>query len=228
MAFDIKQDLFGKGGEIKEEKTDVYRQELTGLFEQSPEAKTFLEEDADNHLYWADTLVEFGLRYLNVAPPQMTPNELREILFEIFPSKVSTIDFDAVQAIHELRAFWNFLKREFNLENADVCLRVLDDEAAHKFEHEMNNPDNFGIAKSMFMMGKARGFDMTTEEGINQWMQTYNAEIMAGTGTPIPLPGESGPEAAKARGQMKQALRKDKRKRQMAKQSRKQNRKKKK
>jgi hypothetical protein len=227
MAFDINQDIFGED-ELNEQKASAYRQELTALFEQSPEAKTFLEEDENYSLYWGDTLVEFGIRYIGVTPPQMRPVELREILYEIFPSKVSTFDFDAAEAIHELRAFWGFLKREFGLENADACLRVLDDTAVAKFDKEMNNPANFGIAKSMFMMGKARGFDMTTEEGINKWMMTYNAELAAGTGTPIPFPGETGPAVAQARGQMKRALRKDKRKRKMAEKSRKQNRKKKK
>jgi hypothetical protein len=56
---------------------------------------------------------------------------------------------------------------------------------------EMSNPANFGMAKSLIMMGKARGFDMATEEGINEWMATYNAELTQGTGPRIPLPAPS-------------------------------------
>ena len=226
MTFDINQEIFDE--DYDEQKMFAYQQELTALFEQSPEAKAFLEEDENYSLSWADTLVEFGLRYLEVTPPDMTPAALRELLYEILPSKVSFEEFDATEAIHELRAFWAFLKREFSLENADSCLIALDDKAIGKFDKAMNDPANFGIAKSMFMMGQARGFDMTTEEGINRWMMTYNAELAAGTGTPIPFPGETGPQAAQARGHMKSALRKDKRKRKMAAKSRKQNRKKKK
>jgi hypothetical protein len=226
MPFDINQEIFGD--DSNELKMIAYRQELTALFEQSPEAKAFLEEDENYSLSWADSLVEFGLQYLEVTPPEMTPVAMREILYETFARKLSTLEFDATEAIRELRAFWNFLKREFNLKNADACLKVLDDKAIDKFDKAMNDPSNFGIAKSMFMMGKARGFDMTTEEGINKWMTTYNAELAAGTGTPVPFPGETGPQAAQARGQMKAALRKDKRKRKMAAKSRKQNRKKKK
>jgi hypothetical protein len=69
---------------------------------------------------------------------------------------------------------------------------------------------------------------MSTEEGISRWMQTYQAKMVAGEGIPVPLPGDTGPAAARARGQIRHALRKDKRKRKTAEKSRKQNRKKKK
>jgi hypothetical protein len=52
----------------------------------------------------------------------------------------------------------------------------------------MSNPANFGMAKSFFMMGKARGFDMYTQEGLDEWMMTYNTELMAGTGQRVPSP----------------------------------------
>jgi hypothetical protein len=228
MAFDIHQPVLDEeGDEFDEEKAHRYEEELRRLFEQSPEAKPFMETE-DPGVFWADALVEFGLNYLEVTPPQMTPRDLNELLFELFPRKVSTPDFDAAEAISELRAFWNFLKREFSLPNADACLKALDDKAIGRFDKAMNNPGNFGPAKSIFMMGAARGFDMSSEEGINRWMQTYQAEMAAGEGIPVPLPGETGPAAARAHGQIRHALRKDKRKRKMAAKSRKQNRKKKK
>jgi hypothetical protein len=227
MAFDIHQSVLSKDGELDEEKAHRYKEELIRLFEQSPEAESFVEAE-DSRVFWVDPLVEFGLSYLGVTPPQMTPRDLNELLFELFPRKVSTLDFDAAETIRELRAFWNFLKRDFSLPNADACLKALDEKAASKFDKAMNNPANFGPAKSIFMMGAARGFDMTTEEGINQWMQTYQAEMIAGEGIPVPLPGDTGPAVARAHGQIRHALRKDKRKRKMAEKSRKQNRQKKK
>jgi hypothetical protein len=228
MAFDIHQPVLDEeSDDLDEEKVQRYEEELRRLFEQSPEAKPFMEAD-DSGVFWADTLVEFGLTYLGVTPPQMTPGDLNELLYGVFPSKVSALDFDATRAIRQMRAFWDFLKREFSLSNADACLKVLDEKAIGKFDRAMNNPANFGPAKSMVMMGAARGFDMSSEEGINRWMQTYQAEMIAGEGIPIPLPGETGPAAARAHGQIRHALRKDKRKRKMAEKSRKQNRKKKK
>jgi hypothetical protein len=121
----------------------------------------------------------------------MSSGNLSEILFDLFPSKVSADAGEAPEIIRELQAFWKFLQREFHLENAAGCLKLLDDKATRRLEKEMSNPANFGIAKSFVMMGKERGFDMATEEGINKWMVTYNAELAQGTGPRVPLPAPS-------------------------------------
>src|SRR2546426_8956627 len=119
---------------------------------------------------------------------EMTPDNLREILFDIFPRKVSAEPDEAPNMVRELQEFWKFLQREYQLENAAACLKVLDGRAVRTLKEEMSNPANFGMAKSFFMMGKSRGFDMYTEEGLNEWMENYNAELAAGTGQPVPLP----------------------------------------
>jgi len=95
---------------------------------------------------------------------------------------------------------------------------VLDNNAVRELKEEMSNPANFGIAKSFVMMGQERGFDMTSEEDMNAWMATYNAELAAGTGPRIPLPGERSPGARKVHGKLR---------RKMARESRRRNRKKK-
>jgi len=42
---------------------------------------------------------------------------LREILFDLFPRKVSTSADEADEIIRELQAFWTFLQREYHLAN---------------------------------------------------------------------------------------------------------------
>ena len=95
-----------------------------------------------------------------------------------------------------LQAFWQFAQREFQLENAAACMKVLDDKAVRQMKKEMSNPANFGMAKSIVMMGKAHGFDMTTEEGINEWIATYNAEIAPKIASRHSMPAEPTPNAA--------------------------------
>src|SRR5260370_12102331 len=118
----------------------------------------------------------------------MSPGDLREILFDIFPRKVSADADEAPNIIRELQAFWTFLQREFRLDNAADCLKILDDSAVRRLRRDMSDPANFDMAKSIVMMGKARGFDMTTEEGINEWITTYNSEMAAGFGQRAPTP----------------------------------------
>jgi hypothetical protein len=38
---------------------------------------------------WADMMMDYGINYLGVTPAQMIPDSLREILFDLFPQKVS-------------------------------------------------------------------------------------------------------------------------------------------
>lgn len=211
MAFNIHESIANRYGEIDEKRARNYQEQLVKLFQESPEAKA-LEEQASGVGGWVDITLEYGMSYLGVTPPKMSPDELKEILFDLFPRKVSTLPEVAPDIIQELQAFWKFLQREFGLANAAAILRVLDDNAAHRLEQELGNPANFGIAKSMIMMGLERGFDMQSEEGINKWVNTYNAELAAGTGLRIPLPGEKSANARKVQSKVKRAMAKNSRK----------------
>ncbi len=197
MTFDIGQKIFDREGVPIEKKARQYQDELIQLFEQSAEGQALRNEGVDGG--WFIMVIDFGINYLSVTPPRMTPSGLREILFEIFPRKVSTTADEAPDIIRELRGFWQFLQREFQLENAAACLQILDDRAARQLKKELSNPANFGIAKSFFMLGMERGFDMSTEEGMNEWMAIYNAELATGVGPRIPLPGEQSASAQQFR-----------------------------
>lgn len=79
----------------------------------------------------------------------------------------------------ELHAFWSFLARQYNLPQASEIALKLDDEAKETLHDELSDSSNYGMAKSMFMLGRESGFDMTTEEGLNEFMSAYNASIAA-------------------------------------------------
>ena len=83
---------------------------------------------------------------------------------------------DADDAIPELIAFWQFLKREYQFSSADAILEYLH-ELEPNFRDIMNDTSKFGMAKSFFMMGQKAGFDMSTQEGLNAFTLHYNANI---------------------------------------------------
>jgi len=201
MAFNIHQQVFNRDGMLLEKKAGQYLDQLVQLFEQSPEGQALWNEGIEPG--WTGMMIDFGINYLSVTPPQMSPAHLREILFDLFPRKLSASADEAPGIIRELQAFWQFLQREFHLENAAACLNVLDEKTARKLKQEMGNPANFGIAKSFVMMGMQRGYDMSSEEGLNEWMAIYNAEIAAGAGPRIPLPGERSESAQQFRDRLK-------------------------
>jgi len=211
MAFDIRQRVLDSDGMPREKIAHQYKEQLMELFEQSPEGQTLQDEGIESG--WASMMIDFGLDYLGKTPPQMSPGDLREILFDLFPRKVSAEADEAPDIIRELQLFWQFLQREFSLENAAACLKVLDNNAVRELKEEMRNPANFGIAKSFVMMGQERGFDMTSEEDMNAWMATYNAELAAGIGPRIPLPGEQSAGARKVQGKLRRKMARDSRRR---------------
>ena len=57
------------------------------MFEQSPEGQALCNEGLEPG--WARMMLEFGMHYLGVTPPQMSPDDVRAILFDLFPRKVS-------------------------------------------------------------------------------------------------------------------------------------------
>jgi hypothetical protein len=200
MTFDIHQQVFDRDGLPHEEKARQYQDQLVQLFEQSPEGQALRSEGLEPRR--VSMMIDFGINYLSVTPAQMSPDGVREILFDLIPRKVSASADAAPDIIREFRAFWQFLQREFHLENAAACLSVLDDKAARELKKKMSNPASFGIAKSFVMMGMERGFDLSSEEGVNEWMAKYNAELTAGVGLPIPLPGERSPQAQQFRNRL--------------------------
>jgi len=124
----------------------------------------------------------------------MGPADVREVVFELIPRKVSVPASEARAIIDELRAFYAFLKRAFALPQADACLRVLGGRAVQQLERELSDPSNFGMAKSFFMQGQAAGFDMETQEGMDAWVERANRTP---GGAPFRLPSFELPPAPK-------------------------------
>lgn len=217
MPFDVHQPLFDSHGQLDEDARIAYQSALIEQFHASPEGQAYLEEN-DEPGTWTEVFLTYAATSVGVTPSRMTVADLDEVLLDIFPRQVSTSPDSAREIVTELHAFWRFLSREYTLPQAPEILEFLDDEAVELLTQELSNPENFGPAKSMMMLGMERGFDMTTEAGIHTWMQTYNAELAQGRGIPVPLRGERTAAAQKAHAKMR---------RNMAKASRKKNRKKK-
>ncbi len=191
MQFDIYERVVDENGEYLEDRALRYRDRLMEIFFVSNEGRQLGDQGAT--LGWAEMFMDLGMSYLGLTPPQMRPQDAAEVVFGLIPRKISTEPESAGEIVRELRAFWSFLGRKFALPNALVCSGVFNEKAERTLQRELANPANFGMAKSLLMMGKERGFDMETEEGINTWFATYNAEqqarMAANPNAPPLLPG---------------------------------------
>ena len=124
---------------------------------------------------WAVDLMEFGCNYIGVLLTQMTAANVEEILTELLPRKVVLSSPDeAEEVVPDLLAFWKYLKREYELPNADSILKFLR-KSQPGFPAIMNDTSRFGLARSLIEMGKEEGFDMTTEEGMAAFFEEFNA-----------------------------------------------------
>ncbi|HEY1353161.1 MAG TPA: hypothetical protein VGF67_26400 [Ktedonobacteraceae bacterium] len=226
MEFNIHQQVFDDDGEYSEKLWRRYRDQLVDLFDASPEAQILQNEEIDSN--WTGMLLDYAIDYLGVTPPQMTSSHLRELLFDLVPRKISAPAQEAPEIIRETQLFWTFLEREFHLDNAKSCLKILDERAVHQLRAEMSDASNFGFAKSFVMQGMERGFDMSKQEDLDEWMQVYNAEQAHKTHLPFALPEPFSMEPVAIAEHSHTGGRKtssEKTRRKMARNSRKQNRK---
>ncbi len=197
MPFDIKRlaDI-----ETAEDEYYEYQDELLNLFANSPEGQARLQADG-GMAFWARSLIDYGYNYVGVPLHEMDEGTIEELLTEVFPRKISlSAPEDADEGLPAMIAFWEYLKREYRLENADEILACLRSVKPRDFKAWMNDSSRFGMAKSFFSMAQSEGFDLTNEQESNAFMNLYNARLLSsgvgggvgggiGGGIGLPLPG---------------------------------------
>ncbi len=130
MPFDIHDRLVDHEGYVDEDAVERYQHELLRLFRASPEARALWQEGI--RLEWAELMLEFALHDLGPTLPRMDDDDLLTILLAYFPGKTFMGVEDIGGVLVELRAFWEFVKRDYRLRNARACLRVLNRRTAQR------------------------------------------------------------------------------------------------
>ncbi len=175
MSFDLNEAVFDEQGTYLEGKAVRSEEVLMQQFAASPEGQAIKERGTE--LGWAGAMIHYAISYLGVTPPVMTPSDLEAVVFDLFPRKVITEKGDGGEIIQELGAFWHFLERVYQLPQARQMLARLTPQAARRLERALQEPANFGMAKSFVLMGKEAGFEMESPEGMQAWVQAYNATV---------------------------------------------------
>jgi len=177
MAFDIhKLDNVDPHETGVAKELEKYVIALMEQFFNSPEGKQMLTEKPGMG-FWSAQLILRGLEYVGVTLPEMNVSSVHEIVTEIFPRKITIHSpDDANDTIPELISFWQFLKREYKLPNADSILKYLT-EIEPDYNNIMNDPSKYGMAKSFMMQGKSAGFGMTNESDLLKYQIQYNDSL---------------------------------------------------
>jgi hypothetical protein len=233
MPIDINQlDKIDPESERAEEAMEKFGDAILQQFHDSPEGKARLQIDPGMG-FWATQLIDYGYSYVGVTLSKMRLRDVKQLLMSVFPRKISFASPDDLDdTIPELTAFWKYLKREYQVEAADEILLFLQT-AEPEFKKGMADPSLFGMAKSFFMSGRSRGYDMTSETDMQAFGLEYNAQLAQ----PRPSAGEffndaemefspPDPLFGGRSGLPRQQARKKNNRRKMEKASRKKNRKK--
>jgi hypothetical protein len=166
------------------------------------------EASALENIHMCGLVMDLAAGYCGATIVTLSATQLREILFEIIPRKVSLHAAAARPIIEELRAFYTFLERAARLAQASACLRLLGASAVKRLEAALNDTSKFGMAKSLLMGGKASNFDLESQEGIEELLKA-----MQNPPQPKPPKAQKSPKSgrsksAKARPTTKQGRRK--------------------
>jgi len=176
IAFDFYQKQVDEDGEVDEKAVSRYAEELEQLFAESPEGRALAERGVEPGRYLG-LFLDYGMRYTGKSLAEMDASDIREAL-DVMAQKTTARPEDLDEAIPELEAFCDFVGREFGLKRSAEWKREIQDDA-REFRRWVRDSQHWGMAKSMMMEGLARGYDLSTEEDINRWLLTKQAEQLA-------------------------------------------------
>ena len=158
---------------------DTFEQYSNGILKQfrvSTEGKEYLKIDKDMG-FWSERFIDFAYHYTGVSLQNVEIVQVDEILNDIFPRKITIQSPDEADSIvQELIVFWEYLKRDYKLKNANRILQYLE-EIKLNYYNTMNDESKFGMAKSFIQLGKEAGFDMHNEKDMLQFAKIYNASL---------------------------------------------------
>jgi len=142
----------------------------------------------------ANYFTEHCYRYLDVAPAEWSSNAVRECCIEILPRKVSAelSFFEAIAPV--LGAFFRFLSDQSLHAKGHVLSKTVED-IAEDIVRSADDPDNWGMAKTMVMAAHEAGVNVNDHAEFNAFIAAYNAMLasrMKSSGPPPAAPPSSG------------------------------------
>ncbi len=141
---------------------------------------------------WIEVFIEFALRYGGYTLPKMTKGEAQRVMEDFLPRRMVLSDpSEADDAIPELVAFWTYLHEVYRFRSAKAIAKYLES-IEDQFPQWMFDPQRGGMAKQLFLEGMAKGFDMTTQKGLQAFQASQQASLKsASPDAPQPKGGKT-------------------------------------
>jgi hypothetical protein len=209
--FDIHQNIRDSSGRFDDEKFQQYAKGLFDAFANSPEGESVIERQGN--VGWTGVYMDYAMNHLGVTPADMTVQDSSEVVFTLFPKKLSVEPERAEEIVEELAAFWRFAERQYGLPQAKEISETLAPDQAAELRRMLADPTNYEPAKSLYLSGVQAGYDMTSEQGVREFMLAYNASMAAQNGPLVFGGSPSAPSrSAEDRKKLQKARHKQRRK----------------
>lgn len=138
-------------------------------FENSEMFDSLNEIQQDSSNFVISTFMDYMYNYEYVQPTEWRPSNIESVCLDIVPRKI-TSDEETFENYGEiLISYLKFLQWKNYISNAKTLIQRVE-KIKHKIPIEARNPNNWGMAKSMMMSAQEQGFDLSSEEGINEFM----------------------------------------------------------
>jgi hypothetical protein len=159
---------------------DPFDAALDGFGQWTAATERKLSADPETAVGEVETLLDLMRNYLDVeGPADLAAGDLRELLLQIYPRKVTAFDADDTQGtIPAVRDFLAYLaeRGEIPQSTARALERELD-EVAPRFSEAMMDPANWGMAGSLVHAMAAEGVDLDDQATVDRWISRYNAHL---------------------------------------------------
>jgi hypothetical protein len=163
---DASLDILDETGQVDDLRFDRYREALMTRL-------SAREDIPDETLAAAEMLVEFAATYHGVTFSKIDAAQLEALLLETIPAQLAVEANEAGRIVAAARELMRFARDELGSSAAADALARLDDAFEQRLARELDNPNNFGTGKQLVMAGIAAGYDMSTEEGVAEFVQAF-------------------------------------------------------
>lgn len=132
------------------------------------------EQDADGFV--ASAMLEYKWGYADGRIFHWSRPDLEDLLLGHFPRKVAIDEEDILRVVPEVGDFLRFLQRTNRL-IGDPLPDLLDElnDLRPDFATAMQDPANFGMAKSLVAQMHAEGVDIMQPGAVDRWIEDFNA-----------------------------------------------------
>ena len=137
---------------------------------------SFRSTTQDTDGFVASAMLDYKWGYADGRVFHWTRPDLEDLLLGHFPRKVTIDEEDILRVVPELGDFLRFLQRTNRL-TGDSLHDLLDElsELRPDFATAMQDPANFGMAKSLFAQMQIEGVDVLQPGAIDRWVEDFNA-----------------------------------------------------